>query len=378
MKSYLFSLLGTFCPYKYSAWKRAIREQCAKDCRPLSPGQRGMYTRAYGTWRAEKRLSRAGKKARLAQLEALEARMTYQEMMWLRKEARGWSLSGMGEEPPPDAPLDPDMMEGVDEGHPQFDDICAFAARTQGLKLAAWEISTCLREILVETVVLRRLEVQLLQKGIEERDGPENKAFRTPQQAVYLVSRLEARFRLFISRTKASNRLHSRGANGIDGEPLLPWLMAGGTMEHPVLLDEATGVRFGYGSSCLLSPTEALEGSGKERGAGGGAGAGAEAGAGAGAGAGRDTEAAGTAEVPAISGTFKMWSDYRMSIEGQAQGVQVAILFAPLMEAIRVVADSFRRRWGSGGAYPVLELARVRLAETGGRYGDGEVVGEEV
>lgn len=27
MRTFLFSLLGTFCPYKYSAWKATIREQ---------------------------------------------------------------------------------------------------------------------------------------------------------------------------------------------------------------------------------------------------------------------------------------------------------------------------------------------------------------
>lgn len=40
----------------------------------------------------------------------------------------------------------------------------------------------------------------------KDRDGPEDKAFQTPLQAVLLSSKMEARFRMFLSRTKASNR----------------------------------------------------------------------------------------------------------------------------------------------------------------------------
>lgn len=39
-----------------------------------------------------------------------------------------------------------------------------------------------------------------------ERDGPENRAFQTPLQAVMFASRMEGRFRMFIARAKASNR----------------------------------------------------------------------------------------------------------------------------------------------------------------------------
>ena len=40
----------------------------------------------------------------------------------------------------------------------------------------------------------------------KSRDGAEDRAFKTPLQAVLLTSRGEACFRMFLSRTKASNR----------------------------------------------------------------------------------------------------------------------------------------------------------------------------
>lgn len=45
--------------------------------------------------------------------------MSYRDILLLRKEARGWRLEDIGEEPPADPPLDPDFMEGVQEGDPQ-------------------------------------------------------------------------------------------------------------------------------------------------------------------------------------------------------------------------------------------------------------------
>lgn len=39
-----------------------------------------------------------------------------------------------------------------------------YAARIQGLQLSAWEISTCLREIIVETVIVHRVEARLCKK----------------------------------------------------------------------------------------------------------------------------------------------------------------------------------------------------------------------
>lgn len=40
-------------------------------------------------------------------------------MLVLRKEARGWRLEDMGDEPPASPPLDPEFMEGVQEDEPQ-------------------------------------------------------------------------------------------------------------------------------------------------------------------------------------------------------------------------------------------------------------------
>lgn len=54
---------------------------------------------------------------------------------------------------------------------PQFEELAGFAARIQGLLLTAWEKSTCLREIMVETVVARQVEVRLYVKVIELAHG---------------------------------------------------------------------------------------------------------------------------------------------------------------------------------------------------------------
>lgn len=47
----------------------------------------------------------------------------------------------------------------------QYAELARFAARVQGLKLAAWEKSTCLREIMVETVIARQIEFRLYSKA---------------------------------------------------------------------------------------------------------------------------------------------------------------------------------------------------------------------
>lgn len=151
-------------------------------------------------------------------------------------------------------------------------------------------------------------------------------------------------------------RLHSRAANGVDGEPTLPWLMAGGTLQHPVVLDEATAARFGYGSSCVLGPTGAV---GVTRLGGGGEGRGQ---------ARPEDEAAGLYgegenTIPEMGGCFRMWSDYRMALEGHASNVQAGTLLPPILDMAKTAADTFRRRWAAGGQYPELKLARVQIAE---------------
>lgn len=47
--------------------------------------------------------------------------MSYRDIILLRKDARGWRLEDMGDEPPAGAspPLDPEMMEGLSEEDPQ-------------------------------------------------------------------------------------------------------------------------------------------------------------------------------------------------------------------------------------------------------------------
>lgn len=47
----------------------------------------------------------------------------------------------------------------------QYEELAQFAAKVQGLKLSAWEISTCLREIMVETLIARQVEVRLYTKA---------------------------------------------------------------------------------------------------------------------------------------------------------------------------------------------------------------------
>ena len=59
-----------------------------------------------------------------------------------------------------------------------------------------------------------------------------------------------------------------------------------------------------------------------------------------------------------------------MALEGHGSNVQAGTLLAPVLDVARTVADSFRRRWASGGQYPERILARVRLAEK--EDGDGD------
>ena len=197
-----------------------------------------------------------------------------------------------------------------------------------------------------------------------------------------------------LTKKSPRKRLHSRAANGVDGEPALPWLMAGGTMQHPVVLDEATATRLGYGASCVMAPAHAVRasprrwgddgvGDGRRRrqqpwppANGGGAAAAAAAAATAATASddGDEGASASGAAIPEVGGYFRMWSNYRMALEGHATGVQVGTLLPPVLDMARTVADSFRRRWAAGGQYPERVLARVRLAEGGnGRAGgDGD------
>ena len=51
--------------------------------------------------------------------QALERHMSYRDILVLRKEARGWCLEDMGDEPPENPPLDPELMSGIQESDPQ-------------------------------------------------------------------------------------------------------------------------------------------------------------------------------------------------------------------------------------------------------------------
>lgn len=51
--------------------------------------------------------------------QVLERHMSYRDILLLRKEARGWRLEDMGDEPPENPPLDPELMSGVRETDPQ-------------------------------------------------------------------------------------------------------------------------------------------------------------------------------------------------------------------------------------------------------------------
>lgn len=186
-----------------------------------------------------------------------------------------------------------------------------------------------------------------------------------------------ARLAILLAKPRAISqqpyRLHSRGANGVDGEPALPWLMSAGSLTHPVVLDEATAARLGYGSTCILSPGRPVvkginsigEGVGDSDGVSGRTRGGVA-----------EDGAENDADVSKLGGTFRMWSDYRMSLEGSARNVQAGTLLPPVLEVARTVADSFRRRWAAGGQYPELKLAIVRLAEReGGGGGEDDKAG---
>lgn len=138
----------------------------------------------------------------------------------------------------------------------------------------------------------------------------------------------------------------------MDGEPALPWLMAGGSLQHPVLLDEATATRLGYEAPCILAPAKIVFAPGDGSGVRGRVGS-------VDGGDGVENDEV----IPNVGGTFRMWSDYRMAMEGRAEHVQASTLLSPVLEFARTIADSFRRRWASGGQYPERILARVRLVE---------------
>lgn len=128
--------------------------------------------------------------------------------------------------------------------------------------------------------------------------------------------------------------------------------MAGGSLQHPVLLDEATATRLGYEAPCILAPAKIVFAPGDGSGVRGRVGSV------------DDGDGAENGEViPNVGGTFCMWSDYRMAMEGRAEHVQASTLLLPILEFARTIADSFRRRWASGGQYPERILARVRLVE---------------
>lgn len=50
--------------------------------------------------------------------QELERHMSYRDMLLLRKEARGWRLEDMGNEPPASPPLDPELMDGIGKDEP--------------------------------------------------------------------------------------------------------------------------------------------------------------------------------------------------------------------------------------------------------------------
>ncbi|CAN0097487.1 unnamed protein product, partial [Phaeothamnion confervicola] len=168
MKSFLFSCLGTFCPGKYSAWKRLVREKSARDCRPLDPAQRERYMAAFGpSPNAAAALPPNERLERAQILSALEQHMTYAEMVWLRQRARGWPMV-----PPPvaDHPADEELLEGIDSTAESYAAMEAFARRVQWLKFRAWAKSTCLREIYVERCTARGFAVRLLDRAVPGRD----------------------------------------------------------------------------------------------------------------------------------------------------------------------------------------------------------------
>lgn len=47
---------------------------------------------------------------------------------------------------------------------------------------------------------------RLRERQADKADGPEDKTFKSPLQAVMFSGKIEGRFRMFIARTKASNR----------------------------------------------------------------------------------------------------------------------------------------------------------------------------
>jgi hypothetical protein len=372
-KSLLFSCLGAFCPGKHAAWKRALWEQAFLDCRPLTQQQRAAYLDAAlaaesvppCTTPLFKLLSLPStarrRQQRRAVLQQLERRMSYAEMVLLRRAAQRWPAL-----PEPAAlciagaavPADEELLEG--QAHVSAE-LLQFAQRLQALKLAAWELGSCLREIWLEQCTVQRLTVLLHARGrpavtataagaaaagtttagdaattaAEQGLGPDAHAFDGALQATAHAAVFEASGRMFLARSAASGRAYSRSASGLEGEPELPWLQCAVSATQPVLIDEATAARCGYAqtSACLIDPATLLT----------------------------DSD---SSTLPLVSATAALRSDYSLHVSTLVRGVRTTVAVPALRDVAVILIDAFRRRWSAGGEYPVVQqpimLSRVQ------------------
>ena len=88
----VWDLLGAVGRYDYMKFKRWQRTLNGLGCRPLSAAGRARYAALYGTRAAERALHPEARAARAAALEAMEATMSFAEIVHRRRDARGWAL----------------------------------------------------------------------------------------------------------------------------------------------------------------------------------------------------------------------------------------------------------------------------------------------
>jgi hypothetical protein len=339
----------------------------ALDCRPLTQQQRAAYLDAAlaaesvppctaPLFKLPALPSTARRRQqRRAVLQQLEQRMSYAEMVLLRRTAQRWPAL-----PEPAAlciagaavPVDEELLEGQTLVSAE---LMQFAQRLQALKLAAWEVGSCLREIWLEQCTVQGLTVLLYTRGrpatvpstttaagatiagaaaattAEQGLGPDAHAFDGALQATAHAAVFEASGGMFLARSAASGRALSRSASGLEGEPELPWLQCTVSATQPVLIDEATAAHCGYAqsSACLVDPVTLLT----------------------------DSD---SSTVPLVSATAALRSDYSLHVSTLVRGVRTTAAVPTLRNVAVILINAFRRRWSAGGEYPAVQLPVIR------------------
>jgi hypothetical protein len=230
MSDFIIFCSEAFGKGEYCAWKRNIRKRARTDCRPLGPSAKMAYLAAV---RGNDH----------AIVESLEQRMSFSDMVVLRKEALRVNVSCMKE----GDQVDQEFMSSLDVGllRGGMEEAERFARVLQLHRHVAWEPYTAMREVLIEHFLIRGLEVRLLQADIGTLDYVSGSRLAT-----FHAASLALNLRIFLARTASSARTLSVGATGEEGEPQLPWMHFGLALGCPSVADDSAAP--GAAGACLL------------------------------------------------------------------------------------------------------------------------------